>query len=838
MILIKMIYNPQKIESKWRRVWKKKLQFRAEDFSNKKKFYALVEFPYPSGSGLHTGHAFNYTLMDIYARKKRMDGLNVLCPMGWDAFGLPTENYAIKTGIHPTEATRKSTENFRRQMDSLGAAFNWQREINTTNPQYYKWTQWIFEQFFKHGLAYKKEMDINWCPSCKIGLANEEVIDGRCERCGAQAGKKQLSQWLLKITAYADKLADELDLGDYPESVVAAQRNWIGRSEGVEEYWQVEGMDLKLSTFTTWPHTTWGSTFMVIAPEHPIIEKLVKGTKYERGAKDFVKKIISDKIKDPLSIEKKKEGFFLGRYVVNHLNGRRMPLYIANFAIYEYGTGIIKCTPTHDQRDFEFAKKYDLNFVPVIYPKGGRPLDPKKMKEAYTDEGLMMNAEQFNDMPTEKARKAIGDYTVKQGNGRWTINYKLRDWIFSRQHYWGEPIPMIYCKQCAKNGIIFWDTKQGKKVKPMFGPPEGLEGWFPVPEKELPLTLPDVERYEPTGTGKSPLAAIKDWVEVKCPHCGGSAERETDTMPNWAGSSWYFLRYLDPENKKSLADSKKMEYWMPVDLYIGGAEHTTLHLLYSRFWHKFLNDLGLVPGKEPYQVRKNRGIILGEDGRKMSKSKGNIISVDEIIETLGADTLRTYLVFMGPYNNTMAWSTTSIQGVRRFLARFYNFVSNQAEKKVTRSEKEVQSLVHCLVKEVGEDIDSLKYNTAVAKMMKFLNDTGQKDVSLDDLKKVLLVLSPFAPFLAEELWEKIGGRFSVHTHPWPGYDLDLIKKERVTLVVQINGKVRGKIEVEPDITEKEASKRALEQERVKKWIEGKEIKKTIFVPGRLINFVV
>jgi len=825
-----MIYNPQEIESKWQRVWKKKLQFRAEDFSNKKKFYALVEFPYPSGSGLHTGHAFNYTLMDIYARKKRMDGLNVLCPMGWDAFGLPTENYAIKTGIHPAEATRQNTDNFRRQMDKIGTTFNWGREINTTDPQYYKWTQWIFEQFFKHGLAYKKEMDINWCPSCKIGLANEEVINGRCERCGAQAGKRKLAQWLLKITAYADKLADELDLVDYPESVVAAQRNWIGRSEGITVKFPLKDSNEAISVFTTRLDTLFGVTFFVLAPEHPLVSKITAPER-KKEVDDYAVKAQQKKEFERIDETKEKTGVFTGAYVQNPLSGEKIPVYVADFVVMTYGTGAIMGVPGHDARDWQFAKKQGVEIREVI---SGGDIE----KEAYTGPGEMVRSQESDGLDSETGKQKVSEALQEKGMAEKSVQYHLRDWIFSRQHYWGEPIPMIYCKSCAEKGISFWDTKQGKEVQSMFEPPEGFEGWFPVPEKELPLTLPDVERYEPTGTGKSPLAAIKDWVKVECPHCASEAERETDTMPNWAGSSWYFLRYIDPENKKSLADFKKMEYWMPVDLYIGGVEHTTLHLLYSRFWHKFLNDLGLVPGKEPYQVRKNRGIILGEDGRKMSKSKGNIISVDEIIETLGADTLRTYLVFMGPYNNTMAWSTTGIQGARRFLARLYNFVLNQTEKKVTRSEKEVQSLVHCLVKEVGEDIDSLKYNTAVAKMMKFLNDAGRKDVSLDDLKKVLLVLSPFAPFLAEELWEKIGGRFSVHTHPWPGYDLDLIKKERVTLVVQVNGKVRGKIEVEPDITEKEASKRAFEQERVKKWIEGKEIKKTIFIPGRLINFVV
>lgn len=832
-------FNPQTIEKKWLKKWEKKPHF--AEASRGKKFYALVEFPYPSGQGLHMGHAFTYPIMDVLARKKRMDGFNVLQPMGWDAFGLPTENYALKTGIHPTIVTKRNTDRFRQQMKRLALAYDWDREVNTTDPDYYQWTQWIFIQLFKHGLAYKHQMPINWCPSCKIGLANEEVVAGKCERCGAPASRKELSQWLLRITLYADRLANELDLVDYPHYVKAAQRNWIGKSEGLEEQWQVEGMDLKLKTFTTWPHTTWGATFMVIAPEHPVIEQLVKGTKYEKEAKVFCEKAIRDKIKDSLNVEKNKEGFFLGRYVINHLSGRKMPLYIANFAIYEYGTGIVKCTPTHDQRDFEFAKKYNLDFVPVIYPKEGQPQDPEKMKEPYTGEGLMMNAGQFNDMPTEKARKAIGDYAVKQGNGRWTVNYKLRDWIFSRQHYWGEPIPMIHCPDCAEKGITWWDTKSGNKFKPLFKPKSNLMGWFPLSDDQLPLELPKIKKYEPSGTGESPLAAIRNWVKTECPQCGSPVYRETDTMPNWAGSSWYFLRYCDPKNNKSLADPRKMKYWLPVDIYLGGAEHTTLHLLYSRFWHKFLNDINVVPGKEPYQARRQHGVILGEDGFRMSKSRGNIINPEKMMEKYGVDALRLYLMFMGPYDQTMPWNTKGIEGCYRFLKKVWRLYY-QPEKIGDKGDKVLIRQLHQLIKKVSEDIEGLDHNTAIAAMMEFINSwiklgqLFQKDAGI-----FLMLLAPYAPYVAEELWQEVlKKKISIHRQKWPKYDPRLAKEEVVTIVVQVNGKLRDKLEVATSGVKqkKEIEKLAKSSEKAQKYLKNKEIKKVIFVPGRLINFVI
>ena len=806
-----MSYKPQEIEKKWQEFWEKERIFKAEDFSKKPKKYILIEFPYPSGEGLHVGHVRSYSALDSLARKKRMEGYNVLFPIGWDAFGLPTENYAIKTGVHPQKATENNVANYRRQLKSLGLSFDWSREINTTDPEYYKWTQWIFLKFFEKGLAYQAEIPVNWCPSCKIGLANEEVVGGACERCGAAVEKKTLKQWMLKITTYADRLLEDLGKVDYPERVKTQQREWIGRSEGWEEDWQTEGMDLKLKTFTTWPHTTWGTTFMVIAPEHPIIDTLVKGTKYEKGAKEFCQRVIQEKIKDPINVEKKKEGFFVGRYAINHLSGYRVPLYIANFAIYEYGTGIVKCTPAHDQRDWEFAKEYNLEITPVIYPADGEKLDIKKMTEAYVGEGIMMNAGQFDGMPTGKAREAIANYIIKQGNGRKAVYYKLRDWVFSRQHYWGEPIPIIHCSKC---GIV------------------------PVSEKDLPVELPYVEKYQPTGTGESPLAVISDWVNVKCPKCGGKAKRETDTMPNWAGSNWYYMRYCDPGNDKSLADSKKLKYWMPVDWYNGGMEHTTLHLLYSRFIYKFLYDIKAAPQPEPYQKRTSHGVVLAEDGRKMSKSFDNVINPDEIIQQFGADTLRMYEMFMGPFDQTIAWSTQGVKGVHRFLKKTWKLVSEWSENK--KSSREVEIALHKLNKKIDEDLEVIKFNTIVSAFMGFVNLAQEKkeEVGKETIEKLLILLSPFAPHISEELWWKIGNKESVFEQKWPKPDPKLFREETVTLVFQVNGKVRDRVEVEAGLLEGKARELAISREIVKNWISGKKIKKVIYVKDKLINIVV
>ena len=823
-----MMYNPQKIEQKWQRIWEKKKLFEAVDFSKKPKFYTLVEFPYPSGEGLHVGHAFTFTLMDIFARKKRMEGKNVLYSMGWDAFGLPTENYALKTGIHPRVVTKKSTDQFKEQIKRLAFDYNWDREVNTTDPNYYKWTQWIFEKLFKHGLAYKKEMDVNWCPSCKIGLANEEVVDGRCERCGTKATKKKLSQWFLKITAYADRLTDELDLVDFPESVVASQRSWIGRSEGIEISFPIAEGKGTIPVFTTRPDTLFGTTFFVLASEHPQIKELTK-SEHKKEVEKYIKEAKEKMELERIAETREKTGVFTGSYILNPLSGEKIPVFVADFVVMTYGTGAIMGVSGHDQRDWEFAKKHNLEIREVI--SGGNI-----KKEAYTGEGKLVNSGKYNGLFFQEAKEKIYEDLKEKGLARKKVEYSIRDWIFSRQHYWGEPIPMIFCQNCAQKGITFWDTEEGKNFKSLFKISEGLAGWFPVPENQLPVELPEVEKYEPTGTGKSPLAAIKDFVKTKCPFCGSEALRETDTMPNWAGSSWYFLRYCDPKNDHSLADYKKLQYWMPVDVYLGGAEHTTLHLLYSRFWHKFLNDIGVVPGKEPYLKRRTHGLVLGENGHKMSKSRGNVITPEDV-EDLGMDALRAYLMFLGPYNGTFPWSTTGIKGVRRFLERFWGLALSQIERKNKESEKEIKVLVNRLIKEIGEDIDNFKFNTAVAKMMKFLNEVKGKKISKNDLVNVLKVLAPFAPYITEELWEKLGEEFSIHKQSWPEYDSELIKEEKTILIIQINGKVRDKIGVKAGISEEKAKETALSSAKIQKRIKGEKIKKIIFVPEKLINIV-
>ena len=823
-----MLYNPQKIEQKWQKIWEKEKLFEAVDFSKKPKFYALVEFPYPSGEGLHVGHAFTFTLMDIFARKKRMEGKNVLYSMGWDAFGLPTENYALKTGIHPRVVTKKSTDQFKEQIKRLAFDYNWDREVNTTDPNYYKWTQWIFEKLFKHGLAYKKEMDVNWCPSCKIGLANEEVVDGRCERCGTKATKKKLSQWFLKITAYADRLTDELDLVDFPESVVASQRSWIGRSEGIEISFPIAEGKGTIPAFTTRPDTLFGTTFFVLAPEHPQIKELTK-SEHKKEVEKYIKEAKEKMELERIAETREKTGVFTGSYILNPLSEEKIPIFVADFVVMTYGTGAIMGVSGHDQRDWEFAKKHNLEIREVI--SGGNI-----KKEAYTGEGKLVNSGKYNGLFFQEAKEKIYEDLKEKGLARKKVEYSIRDWIFSRQHYWGEPIPMIFCQNCAQKGITFWDTEEGKNFKSLFKISEGLAGWFPVPENQLPVELPEVEKYEPTGTGKSPLAAIKDFVKTKCPFCGGEVLRETDTMPNWAGSSWYFLRYCDPKNDHSLADYKKLQYWMPVDVYLGGAEHTTLHLLYSRFWHKFLNDIGVVPGKEPYLKRRTHGLVLGENGHKMSKSRGNVITPEDV-EDLGMDALRAYLMFLGPYNGTFPWSTTGIKGVRRFLERFWGLALSQIERKNKESEKAIKVLVNRLIKEIGEDIDNFKFNTAVAKLMKFLNEVKGKKISKNDLVNVLKVLAPFAPYITEELWEKLGEEFSIHKQSWPEYDSELIKEEKTILIIQINGKVRDKIGVKAGISEEKAKETALSSAKIQKRIKGEKIKKIIFVPEKLINIV-
>ncbi|OGZ17909.1 MAG: leucine--tRNA ligase [Candidatus Nealsonbacteria bacterium RBG_13_36_15] len=796
-------YNPVKIEKKWQETWEKEGSFKAEDFSKKPKKYILIEFPYPSGDGLHVGHARSYSALDAIVRKKRMEGYNILFPIGWDAFGLPTENYAIKTGIHPQKATEENIAVFKRQLKSLGLSFDWSREINTTDPKYYKWTQWIFLKLFKEGLAYQTEIPINWCPSCKIGLANEEVVGGACERCETPVGKKTLKQWMLKITAYADRLIEDLEKVDYLEKIKAQQKEWIGKSYGTEADFKVVWSNEIIKVFTTRIDTIFGVTALVLAPEHPLVEKLTteeNKENLERYIKESRKKSDFEREK----LEKEKTGVFTGSYCFNPCNNEKVPIWVADFVIATYGGGAVMVVPAHDYRDYDFAKKYGLEIREVV--SGGDTL-----KGAFVEYGNLVNSGQFNGLSSEKAIEKIAAWLEKRKLGKKKIQYKLRDWVFSRQHYWGEPIPIIHCSEC---------------------------GAVPVPEKDLPVELPYVEKYQPTGTGESPLANITNWVDVKCPKCGGKGKRETDTMPNWAGSNWYYMRYVDPENDNTLADSKKLKYWLPVDWYNGGMEHTTLHLLYSRFIYKFLYDIKVAPSAEPYQRRTSHGIVLAEDGRKMSKSFGNVINPDNIVRDFGADTLRVYEMFMGPFDQAIAWNTQGVKGVFRFLGRAWNFVLDCSKNK--KSNKEIQKALHKLNKKIDENLEATKFNTTIAAFMEFVNLglESRSEVGRDIVEKFLILLSPFAPHISEELWLQLGNSKSIFEEEWSKPDPKLLKEEVITMIVQINGKVRDKIEVEADISEEKAKELAFSQEKVKKWTEGKEIKKVIFVPGRLINIVI
>ncbi|HUW71675.1 MAG TPA: leucine--tRNA ligase [Candidatus Humimicrobiaceae bacterium] len=798
-----MSYNPQEFEKKWQDYWEKNNLFRAEDFSKKPKKYILVEFPYPSGDGLHVGHARGYSALDAIARKRRMEGYNVLFPIGWDAFGLPTENYAIKTGIHPKKVTEENTTNFKRQLKSLGLSFDWSKEINTTNSKYYKWTQWIFLKLFEKGLAYQAEIPVNWCPSCKIGLANEEVVGGACERCGTTAEKKVLKQWMLKITAYADRLVEDLEKVDYLDKIKTQQINWIGKSRGTEIDFRIEDSKEVIQVFTTRTDTLFGVTAVVISPESPLVGRLIRLEQKEEAERYITEaKKKSDFEREKL--EKEKAGVFTGSYCVNPGNSEKIPIWIGDYVIFTYGGGAVMVVPAHDYRDYDFAKKYDLEIREVI---SGSDIS----KEAFVDYGKLVNSGQFNGLSSQEAIGKITDWLQKKGLGRKKVQYKLRDWVFSRQHYWGEPIPIIHCQRC---------------------------GTVPVPEKDLPVELPYVEKYQPTGTGESPLAAVSEWVDTKCPKCGGKAERETDTMPNWAGSNWYFLRYTDPDNNKELADKKKIKYWLPVDWYNGGMEHTTLHLLYSRFIYKFLYDIKIVPQPEPYQKRTSHGMVLAEDGRKMSKSFGNTINPDEIVNKYGADTLRVYEMFMGPFDQAITWSTQGVKGVYRFLEKVWRLVSQCAENK--KSSPEILRAIHKLNKKIDEDLEATKFNTAVAAFMEFINlcQERKEEVGKETLECMLTLLYPLAPHISEELWSLLGQKESIAFQKWPEYDSKLIKEETITLVIQINGKVRDKIEVEANISEEKARTLAISQEKIKNRISGKKIRKIIFVPGKLINVVI
>jgi len=805
-----MEYKPNEIEPKWQKFWEENNSYQAEDFSKKPKKYILIEFPYLSGEGLHVGHCRSYAALDAVARKKRMEGYNVLYPIGWDAFGLPAENYAIKTGIHPRLTTEKNIANYKRQLKSLGLSFDWLREVNTTDPQYYKWTQWIFLKLFEKGLAYQAEIPVNWCPACKIGLANEEVVGGACERCGAQVEKKVLKQWMLKITAYADRLIDDLGKVNYLEKIKAQQINWIGKSYGTEIDFPIsvnqrlnQRKSAVIKVFTTRTDTLFGVTAIVISPENPLVEKLIK-EEYKKEVEKYIEEAKKKSDFERGQLEKEKTGVFTGSYCINPANDEKIPIWVGDYVIAAYGGGAVMVVPAHDYRDYDFAKKYGLEIREVI--SGGDVLE-----EAFVDYGTLINSGQFNGLSSEEAIEKITAWLEKKREGRKTVQYKLRDWVFSRQHYWGEPIPIIHCPRC---GVV------------------------PVPEKDLPVELPYVEKYQPTGTGESPLAVISEWVDIKCPKCAGPAKRETDTMPNWAGSNWYYMRYCDPENDKAISDPKKLKYWLPVDWYNGGMEHTTLHLLYSRFIYKFLYDIKVAPTAEPYQRRTSHGIVLAEDGRKMSKSFGNVINPDEIVKNFGADTLRIYEMFMGPFDQAIAWNTQGVKGVYRFLEKVWKLALGSSDNK--KSSPEIQRALHKLNKKIDEDLEATKFNTAVAAFMEFINLCQEKKekVGRDVIEKMLILLSPFAPHLTEELWQTIGGKKSVFFEKWPKYDPKLIKAETITLIVQVNGKVRDKIEAQADISEETAKKLAISQKKVQNWLSGKEVKKIVFVPNKLINIVI
>lgn len=797
-------YNPSEIEPKWQKKWEEAGVFHASNTSDKPKYYALIEFPYPSGQGLHVGHPRPYTALDVVSRKRRMEGYNVLYPIGWDAFGLPAENYAIKNHVHPEEITKKNIARFKQQIQSLGISFDWSREISTIDPKYYKWTQWIFLQLFKNGLAYKKEMSVNWCTSCKCVLANEEVVNGVCERCGSEVIHKVKSQWMLKITAYAQRLIDDLDLVDYPDRVKTQQKNWIGRSEGAEVDFNTTAGD-KLTVYTTRPDTLYGATYMVVSPEHPFIEKWADKLQNLDAVRAYQAEAAKKSDFERTEVAKDKTGVRLeGVEAINPLTGTTIPIFISDYVLVSYGTGAIMAVPAHDTRDWEFAKKFDLPIIEVV--KGG-----DVQKEAFTDcdTGIMVNSGILDGMTVEEAKVRIKDYLEETGIGHRKVNYKLRDWVFARQRYWGEPIPIVHCEKC---------------------------GYVPVDESELPLVLPQVDSYEPTDNGESPLSKMTDWVNTTCPKCGGKAMRETDTMPQWAGSSWYFLRYMDPHNDESFASKEALNYWHQVDWYNGGMEHTTLHLLYSRFWHKFLYDIGVVPTKEPYAKRTSHGMILGENGEKMSKSRGNVVNPDEIVDTYGADTMRLYEMFIGDFEKAAPWSPKSIKGCRRFLERVWALADKVQDGDTYSEQHEV--LMNRTIKKVGEDADNLKANTAIAALMTMLNEFYDKGVNKAEYKTFLALLNPFAPHITEELWQQLGETGLLSVAPWPTYDEAKTVESTVELAVQVNGKLKCTIKLAVDADKQTAIDTALAEEKVQHAIEGKQIVKQIVVPGKIVNLVV
>ena len=797
-------YNHKELEQKWQKIWDDEKAFSTSKDYSKPKYYALVEFPYPSGQGLHVGHPRPYTALDIVARKRRMQGYNVLYPMGWDAFGLPTENYAIQNHIHPKIVTKNNVERFKKQLHSLGYSFDWDREVNTTDPNYYKWTQWIFLKLFKAGLAYKSEMPINWCTSCKVGLANEEVVNGVCERCGSEVVRKVKSQWMLKITEYADKLIQDLDTVDYIERVKVSQKNWIGKSQGAEVDFAITGKEDKLRVYTTRPDTLFGATYMVVSPEHPLIDKYKDEIKNYQALVEYREQAARKSDFERTELAKDKTGVAIdGLMAVNPVNNKEIPIWISDYVLMTYGTGAIMAVPAHDERDWDFAKKFNLPIIEVVAGS-----DVSVQEAVYTDvaTGTLVNSEFLNGLSVADAKKKIIEFLEEKNIGTAKINFKLRDWVFSRQRYWGEPIPIVNCEKC---------------------------GFVAIDEKELPLELPDVDSYMPTDNGESPLAAMSDWVKTTCPCCGGPAERETDTMPQWAGSSWYFLRYTDSDNTEALASKEALDYWMPVDWYNGGMEHTTLHLLYSRFWHKFLYDEGIVPCAEPYQKRTSHGMILGSNGEKMSKSRGNVVNPDDIVQDYGADTLRTYEMFIGAFDLSASWSEDGVKGCRRFLDRVWKLQDILVEGNSYRTELETK--MHQTIKKVSSDFENLKYNTAIAAMMALINEFYKRnEVNRAEYRTLLLLLNPVAPHITEELWQLMGNEGRAYQASWPEYDEAKTVEATVEIAVQVNGKTRALINVAADVDKDTAI--AAAKEALGDKLTG-NIVKEIYVPGRIVNIV-
>jgi len=836
------MYNHQAIEKKWQEIWRTTKLYETKQDKKRPKYYVLDMFPYPSGAGLHVGHPKGYIATDVLARFRRMQGYNVLHPMGWDAFGLPTENYAIQNKIHPRQATEKNIATYKKQLEILGFSYDWSREVNTTDPQYYKWTQWAFLEMFKKGLVYESNEPINWCPSCKTGLANEDLEDGRCERCGSEVEQKPLRQWVIKITKYAERLLDDLDkLPDWEEPIKEMQKNWIGRSEGAEINFKIIDSAQHISVFTTRVDTIFGCTYIVLAPEHPLIQELQPQIKNWPEVAEYLEAVKNKTVLQRTDLNKEKTGIILeGLNVINPFNNEAVVVFVADYVLSSYGTGAVMAVPAHDNRDWEFAQKYNLTIKTVVSPLNGNRLVGPTL---FTEDGLLRESGEFSNLESAAARIKMTRWLEKNRLGASRVNYKIKDWVFSRQRYWGEPIPLIHCDKC---GVV------------------------PVPEESLPVVLPEVDSYEPTGTGESPLAAMTDWVNVACPKCGGAGKRETNTMPQWGGSCWYYLRYIDPHNDRALVDKHLEKYWSPVDFYVGGAEHATRHLIYARFWHKFLYDLGVVKYPEPFIKFKQVGLIMGEDNRKMSKRWGNVINPDEMVAQFGADAVRVYEMFMGPFDQATSWNTNGLSGARKFLERvleyfyktqeklgeegFQAWISNKEPKE---SPKEFLTLLHQTIKKVSEDIESFHFNTAISQMMILRNsfykiDQGDENnlsknkfesvlgkiIKKSDFEKFVQILAPFAPHLSEELWERLGNKDSIFQSTWPQYDKKLIKDETINLVVQVNGKLRATLSVALDISEKEALELARAEEGVEKWLSDKEIIKVVFVPGKLLNIVV